>query len=386
MIIWCKEYLQNWKIHVFLLIQLIFIFALVNLQVSSIAEEYYRLTFAEETGDRLYIYQNCMAALVEGSDKESHMQAEEKIKKLGGVEEIGYQAGLDCMVDGYGDMMTVMEAEYLSPLLWENYRYRLESGNWFGEGKEPEGQISVIIGGKLSETYGVGDTIPLTFEGNFKKEAVVIGDMGKQAYSFNFNGAGTDMTLLNYSNTYDNILLFNDASLLEELEYPSYPFYSVLLKLEEGTEADAFQKYGKLVSFDELVKNTEIALQKFIRQSVVRNGIWIVVIVFGVAGSSYLIARKRRYQWGVYSLLGMTGKALLRNMLLQNFCTYVLGMAASFFAYPYMKERLFYSGSWNGFNYLATGILFLGLFGISVLCNLYICKIEPKEILVQVKE
>lgn len=88
MVIWCKEYLQNWKIHIFMLIQLVFIFALVNLQVSSLAEEYYRLTFAEETGEQLYIYQNCMGCLREDSGEDSLRQAEEVIRNLGGVEDM----------------------------------------------------------------------------------------------------------------------------------------------------------------------------------------------------------------------------------------------------------------------------------------------------------
>lgn len=386
MVIWCKECLQNWKIHIFMLIQLVFIFALVNLQVSSLAEEYYRLTFAEETGEQLYIYQNCMGCLKEDSGEDSQRQAEEVIRNLGGVEDIGYDVGSDCTVDGYGDFMTDIDASYLSPLLWKNYRYNLVSGSWFGETEEPKKQLSVIIGGGLSEKYEVGDTIPLTFEETIKKEAVVIGDLGERPYIFLFNGSGADQTFLNYSATYDNVLLFHDASLIEELEYPHYPYFSVMLKLEEGAETGQFKKYGKLVSFDYLAENTENALKEFIKLSVIRNGIWIVVIVFGVAGSAYLIARKKRYQWGIYSLLGMTGGTLLRNMLTQNFCTYLIGTGLSVWVYPYIKEKLFYTGSWSGFNWWATGILFILLFGISVLCNLYICRIEPKEILTQVKE
>lgn len=75
----------------------------------------------------------------------------------------------------------------------------------------------------------------------------------------------------------------------------------------------------------------------------------------------------------------------MRNLFLQNGATYAFGTLLSVLVYPYMKEALFYRGDWTVANWYATGILFLLLAVISCLCNGYIYRIEPKEILVQAK-
>lgn len=81
---------------------------------------------------------------------------------------------------------------------------------------------------------------------------------------------------------------------------------SIMVKLEKGAGMDIYDTYGKMISFDQLAENTKQELMDFISQCVSRNAVWLLVILFGVAGTSYLMAQKNRYTWGVYSLLGMS--------------------------------------------------------------------------------
>lgn len=99
-----------------MMVQIVFVFAFMNLQVSSIVREYHRLSFAEETGERIHIYENSMVCLMENNwGKEQFQKAAGTVLSMDGVKEIGYQAGLYCSVNGYGDEHTEIFAYYLSP-------------------------------------------------------------------------------------------------------------------------------------------------------------------------------------------------------------------------------------------------------------------------------
>ena len=135
------------------------------------------------------------------------------------------------------------------------------------------------------------------------------------------------------------------------------------------------------------MKNTRERCDGYVINAINYNAVWILVILFGVMGVAYLSAQKRRYILGIYSLLGMSGKQLFDRLLLQNLLTYVLGTIASFLIAPYISGILNYAvAEITIANVIAMGVLTGILILVSCLCNLYIRQIEPKEILMQIKE
>lgn len=391
MLIWWKEYFQNWKINLFMIVQIVFVFALVNFQVSSIMEEYNKLVFAEETGSGLYIYQNCMGTLAKGCDWGNFQKAEQVLSAMPGMEAVGYQEQIMCDVEGYVNEedpeYTEVIAYNMNPLMWKGLRYRLEEGRWFQEKDASDGELQVIIGGGLSKKYKEGDKLQIDFAGEEKKEAVVIGDMGAQCYIFDFGVWGIGQTFDNNANRAGDVIFMNDTALMEKMqEQSTYPLFSTLVKISEGTDLSPYERYGRLVSFDKMAENTQEQLKSFIGHCFSDNVIWLLVIVFGVVGTSYLTAKRRQYAWGVYSLCGVSGERLLRNLMLQNAATYLAGGLITIAVYPYMAQLLYYPEAFTIVNWGATGCLVCIIFVICYLCNRYIRRIEPKEILNQTRE
>ena len=390
MTLWWKDYFRNWKVNLFMILQILFVFALLNIQIYSIMFSYNQLKFAEMKDDNLYIYQNAMGVLSDEFSYDSFENAKQVLMGIPGMEEVGYQAqALDVEIKDYIPDEEEMETNLniLSPLMWQGYQYRLEEGRWFTESDSQDAQLQIIIGGLMSKKYKVGDHLTLQLEcGN--RDAVIIGDMGPECYMFDFNYWSFGQTFSdNAQMVSGDVILTNDVQLEEELrEDLSYPALSTLVKIKEGSDMTPFEKYGRLVSFDKMWDNTKEESDEFAWIVFKDNAMWILVIIFGIAGTSYLIAKKRRYQWGIYSLLGVSGNRLLANMMLQNLVTYSLGMGIIIAFYPIVTRISFIEVKFSKENWFATIILFGIIFIVSYLCNHYIRHIEPKEILTQTKE
>lgn len=392
MLLWWKEYFHDWKMNLFFILQIVFVLFLVNIQVSFLAEEYNKLNFATETESGMYFYQNAMGVLTDAIGYDGFVHAKEKLNQLDGFEGIAYQAYMFCELDNYKNDVTLdrtVENINLSPLLWRGLAYRLESGRWFQEKDAKEDILQVIIGGGLSKKYKIGDTLTLNYQGETKKKAVVIGSLGTKFYmlqeSFNIEG----IYLSRYAGEYtenNDIILSNNENWFEDFHDTAvYPTMSTMVKVNKDADLSEYKKYGVLSSFDEVMHNTRERCKNFIWNSICDNGLWILVILFGVIGTSYLTSMKRRYLWGIYSLLGATGNRLLVRLLLQNALTYFIGGIASILLFPYIANFLNYTTKFTMINIIATVLLIGILFLISYLCNQYIKFIEPKEILNQTK-
>jgi len=391
MVLWWKDFFRNWKINLFMIVQIMFVFVLVNEQITNLVYNYKSLSFAEEKGSGLYIYQNSMGTLLKGEYSwQAFEKAEHALYDLDGVESVGYQIDSIVEVEGY---INERDPEWsdvsfinMNALMWESLQYRLEEGEWFNKTYATDKELQVIIGGDMSEKFDVGDRISIHTEKG-TKEAVIIGDLGRDYFIFEFNLWGVGQTFTDNADTMGDVILANDVALMEELkDVSSYPAYSALIKIKEGTDLKKISKYGRLVSFDKMAENTEKQLEQFVWQAIKDNAIWIMVIIFGVAGTSYLIAKKRRYQWGVYLLLGVSGDKLLRNMMLEYAITYLIGSLGAFVLYIATRDIVLDRLEYTIENWIATIILYSIMFAMALLCNFYIKRIEPKEILTQTKE
>lgn len=312
------------------------------------------------------------------------------------MEEIAYAAEVSCQINGYQNRITTdnyISNLNMNPLLWKGIQYPLVEGRWFQEQDAIDDMLQVVIGGGLSEKYKVGDSFILVYDNGIKRNAIIIGDLGTDfdildnAYMYAAAGETIDAYVVQHGADED-ILLSNDARWFEELQdEAAYPSSSALLKIKPGTDLALYEKYGVLSSFDKIMKNTRERYDGYVINAINYNAVWILVILFGVMGVAYLSAQKRRYILGIYSLLGMSGKQMFDRLLLQNLLTYVLGTIASFLIAPYISGILNYAvAEITIANVIAMGVLTGILILVSCLCNLYIRQIEPKEILMQIKE
>ena len=397
MLLWWKEYAKEWRTSLFLVLEMVLVLFWVNARVSDCVSEYGALSFAEVTDSNMYFYQNAIGVLRDDLGYEGFRHAEEKLRQMDGLEEVAYETSVGCMVEGYQnsaeDAFGEIVHRNLSPQMWKGLQYRLGSGRWFNGQDAEDGILQVIIGGGLSKKYQVGDTITINYDQyGIRKEALVVGVLAEGFYlleeSFGIGGKYLASYAGGPYKDRCDFILSNDTVWEEEVrDLAEYPYLSVMVKLKEGTDLSVYKKYGVLASFDEVMANTRERCRGFIWEAINDNAIWILVIIFGVFGTSYITARNRRYSWGIYSLLGMTGNELLRRLMLQNALTYLLGGIVACVAAPHLSRLLNYE--YYGFgieNAIATGALIAVLFAVSYLCNWYIRWIEPKEILNQVKE
>ena len=140
-------------------------------------------------------------------------------------------------------------------------------------------------------------------------------------------------------------------------------------------------------SFDTIVASSVKRCRNFLKDALRNNGIWILVILFSVFSTSYMMAKSRRHTWGIYSMLGVTGSKLILQLMAENVLTYALGGVISFIALPHLEKLLGYSVSEIKTEQLiAVAILIATMLLVSFLCNRYIMKIQPNEILNQTKE
>ena len=397
MLLWWKEYIHEWKMNLFIILQMVVVLFFVNTQVSFLVEEWGRLNSLTKTEDNMYFYENAIATI--GGDAgfwEDFQYAEKKLAELDGMEGIACAAETSCQIDGYQNKITIgdyIQNANMNPLLWKGMQYPLEKGRWFQEQDAGDDILQVIIGGGLSERYKVGDSFTLLYDNDIKREALVIGDLGTDfgmldnACTYTAAGETVDVYVTQHGADED-ILLSNDTRWFEELQEEAvYPSTSAMLKIKPGTDLTVYEKYGVLSSFDTIMENTKERRDGYVMSAINYNAIWIIVIIFGVAGVAYLMAQRRRYVWGIYSLLGMSGRQMLGRLMLQNLLTYVLGTVAACLAAPYISNILNYAvAEVTMENVIAMGVLIGILFAVSYLCNLYIGQVEPKEILTQTKE
>jgi len=394
MLLWWKEYLGEWKLNLFLIIQIVFSLFLVNSSVSSLVGEYAQLSFATETESDMYFYQNAMGVLTDEWGLEGFTRAVDAMSRLDGFEGMAYQASLECEVAGYENKVsqnTMVNSVYLSPLLYKGLMYHLKDGRWFQEKDEGTDRLHVVIGGGLSEKYRVGDILTVEYDGKPSKEALVIGDLGTKFYllsdsSYASGGRYLSSYAAMHGREEDFLLLNNEKWLGEFCNDAVYPSVSTVIKVKKGSDLSVYETYGVLASFDEVMQNTREQCKNFTKDAVRDSGIWILVIIFGGIGTSYLIAKKRRYLWGVYSLMGMKGNRLLLRLMSQNVLTYLLGGAAAIVLSPYIAKVMNYWSEITVVNIIAVAVLMGIMLLINYLCNRYIKYIEPKEILNQTKE
>jgi Predicted permease. len=218
-----------------------------------------------------------------------------------------------------GDNITNIQFFAFSDGIIQNLKLPLSSGKWFSKSYRLSNQIPVILGGKLSSSYHVGDTIKINYvnvDDNIDKteiELLVIGIINKYNYTIYLGAGGDDLGLneifstledyyaiipldnknlpanLNYQDECGRILLFSNKSICE----------NHIKELKNN-----LKDYGCFYTIKELKSN----YIKFMRSKISKQVI-ILLFVFalalaGLGGNNALSQLFREKEFAIYFLCG----------------------------------------------------------------------------------
>lgn len=389
-----KDYISEWKITLFIIIQVVVALFWINGEVSILADEYHSLNCVESTEKGVYYYSNVLGVNGSIGDKETLDKTIDKIKGFKGYESVGFQTDAYCQVSGYKNKYAESEEIRncnMNETLAKNVRLRVKSGSWFSDKVMDDEKYQVIIGGGLAKKYKVGDKLDIKYDNGLSKSALIVGSFGENYSVFDFSGYSA---LGNYVNTYLNgmgketdIILSAEKSWFNDFgEDADYPSMSLMLKTKAGTDVSQYTKYGVVTSFDKVTQNTKKRCKEYLYNAVTGNGIWILILIFAVFGTAHISAKTKQYRFGVYSFLGMSSGAILRNVLIQNAVTYAVAMVLALSLKPCLEKFLQNSYEMRVENLAVTAIIIIVMFFASFISNYYVVKIEPKQIMTMSKE
>ena len=247
-----------------------------------------------------------------------------------------------------------------------------------------------MVGGALSDKYSIGDKIKIKLATDETYELEVVGMLAEHCDRLDLCGLMASENMYSFMVECENDIFINHNDVFRSIktEGLGHATAHCIVKLDKNADKKFLSDYGKLVSFDEMLQKTKEDLYTFLKEAAVEGIVWTVVTIFGIIATSYLIGKKRRYAWGIYMMLGEKPNKLLAFHMANNSITYLLGAVASLLVYE-IYYRLANESVMSdiGIYHIITDLAFLAaMIIISLLANLYILKIEPKEILTQTKE
>ena len=391
--IWIREYFASIKNNIFIIIQICLAMFLINNQVGYIASESERLNSISAADNNTYLYQYAMAAAglfdIENGD---YARACEQIQSLPGIENIGELFDTSISIEGesekYPDDWFQINA--MDSIVTSAITYNIKEGRWLTENDRNDQTIHAVLGGRIANRHKIGDTIKIDLDTGKTYEIKVVGKLADYCNILNLHVlmAGQDMN--SFMRQSDNDIFVNQSKLFEEIKADGLGYSNAhcIVKLNKNADKKMLSNYGKLVSFEEMKQETKTELYDFIKEAAIEGTVWIIVIIFGIIATSYLIGKNRRYVWGIYLMLGVKPQKLLKVHMINSGITYIIAAVAALIIYQInlAKDGMSYSSDISSSHIIFSTAFFLIMMAVSLMSNLYILKMEPKEILTQTKE
>ncbi len=392
---WIKEYLACIKNNLFIIVQICLALVLINLQVGYTTKMVERLVGSIEDSDKdTYFFQYAMAA--SGMwDIEDHDYAAacEKIKSLSGIEDIGeifdvsVSVGVESAKKAYEDEW--IRLNVMDSIVTAAVTYRIEEGRWLTEDDRDGEEIHAVLGGEIAKRHKIGDRIFVELEPGVSYEVKVIGILSGGCRTIDLHCLMASQNVDSFMQQADNDIFVNHKRVFKAAKDSGfgYPNAHCIVKLQKDADKEYLSDYGKLVSFEEMKQETEKELYDFTKKAIEESIIWVIVIIFGIIATSYLMGKKRRYVWGIYLLLGEKPGKLLKMHMINNLINYVTGVILSLLIVHqiYLRDEMLPAGI-SRYHIIVDAVFILVMLIISLLSNAYIMKLEPKEILTQTKE
>lgn len=393
--IWIREYLSCILGNVFVVVQICLALFLVNIQVGAIALETEHLKSMAATDSDTYLFQYAMAAEGLYDVEADYEEACEKIRSLPGVAGMGEL--FDQSVSVAGDSEKYPDDEYsmtgMDSIVTSAVTYRMKEGRWLDGSDQEGGTIHAVLGGAIADRYSIGDILTIELEnveGSQNYEVEVVGKLADHCNVLDLSTLSEGQEMYSFMQEKPNGIFVNHRDVFGRMKKAGFGNSTAhcVVNLDSDADKDFLSGYGKIVSFDEMKRETEEWLHEFLARAVEEMVLWAVVIIFGIIASSYLVGKRRRYVWGIYLVLGEKPGRLLKIQMISNGIAYTAGALISLAAY-----RCYYSSMETSMMadicryHIITDLIFLAIMlVISLVSNWYIMKIEPKEILTQTKE
>lgn len=392
---WIREYLSCILCNIFVVVQICLALFLINIQLGAIVLEMKHLNSMAATDSDTYLFQYAMAAAGLYDVEADYEEACEKIRSLPGVTGMG--EFFDNSVSIVGDSEKYSDDEYsmigMNSIATLAVTYRMKEGRWLNEGDQEGGIIHAVLGGAIADRYSIGDILTIELENEESSQSYKVEVVGKLADHCNVLDLSTlsdGQDMYSFMQEKMNGIFVNHRDVFGRMKNAGFgnPTAHCVIKLDPDADKDFLSSYGKIVSFDEMKKETEEWLREFLSGAVEEMILWAVVIIFGIIASSYLVGKRRRYVWGIFLMLGEKPGRLLRIQMAGNGIAYIAGALISLAAYQCYYSSMETSTMADiSIYHIITDLIFLAImFIISLVSNWYIMRIEPKEILTQTKE
>lgn len=392
---WIREYLSCILCNIFVVVQICLALFLINIQLGAIVLEMEHLNSMAATDSDTYLFQYAMAAAGLYDVEADYEEACEKIRSLPGVTGMG--EFFDNSVSIVGDSEKYSDDEYsmigMNSIATLAVTYRMKEGRWLNEGDQEGGIIHAVLGGAIADRYSIGDILTIELENEESSQSYKVEVVGKLADHCNVLDLSTlsdGQDMYSFMQEKMNGIFVNHRDVFGRMKNAGFgnPTAHCVIKLDPDADKDFLSSYGKIVSFDEMKKETEEWLREFLSGAVEEMILWAVVIIFGIIASSYLVGKRRRYVWGIFLMLGEKPGRLLRIQMAGNGIAYIAGALISLAAYQCYYSSMETSTMADiSIYHIITDLIFLAImFIISLVSNWYIMRIEPKEILTQTKE
>lgn len=388
-----REYFSCIKSNIFIIVQICLALFLINNQIGYIASELDRIGSIADADNDTYLFQYAMAACglfdIENGD---YSTACKKIRSLPGIEGMGeiFNTSIPMNENSEEHLEDWIHINVLDSIATTAVTYNIKEGRWLNESDRDGNVIHAVLGSALSNKYSIGDKIKIELATNETYEIEVVGKLSDHCDRLDLCGLMASENMYSFMVESKNNIFINHNDIFRSVKAKGLGHATAhcIIKLNKNADKKFLSKYGKLVSFEEMLQKTKEDLHTFAEEASVEGIVWTVVIIFGIIATSYLIGKRRRYVWGIYMMLGEKPNKLLAVHMCNNGITYLLGAAASLLVYgiyyriegePAMSDISIY--------HIVIDLAFLIIMIIiSLLSNLYILKIEPKEILTQTKE
>lgn len=392
---WMREYLSCILGNVFVVVQICLALFLVNIQVGTIVLETEHLNSMAATDSDTYLFQYAMAAAGLYGVEADYEEVCGKIRSLPGVAGMGEL--FDQSVSVAGDSEKYPDNEYsmigMDSIVTSAVTYRMKEGRWLNEGDREGVMIHIVLGGAIADRYSIGDILTIELENEESSqnyEVEVVGKLADHCNVLDLCCLSAEQDMNSFMQERMNGIFVNHREVFGKMKKDGFGYSTAhcVVKLDSDADKDFLSGYGKIVSFDEMKRELKEWLHGFLAEAVEEMILWVVVIIFGIIASSYLVGKRRRYVWGIYLMLGEKPGHLLKIQMVSNGIAYTAGALISLAAYRCYYSSMEISMMADISRYhIITDLIFLAIMlVISLVSNWYIMKIEPKEILTQTKE
>lgn len=369
----------NLLLNIILVLQMGFVFLIINANISDLLYQRETNYYLKELPSNVYFLSGTVSMNVQEGNKNAFFDFVKRLEDENHIK-VGYQIEDGVFLKDYSRNM--LSCFYLNSVM-KKLQYPLSDGYWFDE--SDSNQIEVILGGTIAEQYEVGESIIIyqriintdNKAEYFQTEAIVIGKLERPVLIFELGIASNYPTYRNLFKEYENIILTDQLFFIEK-EYIRYPLSSLIFEdLEENTK-QSLSDYGQIFTFKQINEYSKKSYFDNIKSKIAPNLILLIIIIFGIIGTTYLFVYKCMKTISIFFLCGMNRNMNRKLLVLNNMIIVFWGFI--FFIILYfqekIQEKLFARAVLGWWNLAASFIIFLISFLITWICS-YTLTVQP---------